>query len=56
MKEWNFYFNGNYANDLDVVVKEYISIPSTTESYDKVDIIGRNGSIYNIRIPKRNNK
>ena len=47
MKQWNFYFNGNYANNLDVVVKEYISIPSTTESYDKVDIIGRNGSIYN---------
>lgn len=47
MKEWNFYFNGNYAGDLDVVVKEYISIPATTELYDKVDIIGRNGSIYN---------
>ncbi len=47
MKEWNFYFNGNYATDLDVVVKEYISIPATTETYDKVDIIGRNGSIYN---------
>ena len=47
MKESNLYFNGNYANNLDIVVKEYISIPSTTESYDKVDIIGRNGSIYN---------
>ena len=47
MNEWNFYFNGNYANNLDVVVKEYISIPSTQELYDKLDIIGRNGSIYN---------
>lgn len=47
MKQWNFYFNGQYATDLYIVVKEYISIPSTTEEYEKVNIIGRNGSIYN---------
>lgn len=46
MKIFDLYFNNAYCSDLGLLVKEYISIPATQEIYDKVDIIGRNGSVY----------
>lgn len=46
MKIFDLYFNNAYCSDLGLLVKEYISIPTTEEQYEQVDIIGRNGSIY----------
>lgn len=46
MKIFDLYFNNTYCSDLGLLVKEYISIPTTEEQYEQVDIIGRSGSIY----------
>lgn len=46
MKIFDLYFNNAYCSDLGLLVKEYISIPTTEEQYEQVDIIGRSGSIY----------
>ena len=46
MKIFDLYFNNTYCSNLGLLVKEYISIPTTEEQYEQVDIIGRSGSIY----------
>ena len=46
MKIFDLYFNNTYCSDLGLLVKEYISVPTTEEQYEQVDIIGRSGSIY----------
>lgn len=45
MKVFDLYFNNAYCSDLGLLVKEYISIPSTQEEYETLSIIGRNGNV-----------
>ena len=46
IKKGELYFNGRTSLDLNLKMLSYPSIPQSNEEYEKVDVEGRNGSLY----------